>query len=55
MPQFWSIWDCHNCGYRGPVILDDGIIAKKLREDWKTKQQSTPEAQEGQTDNEKTD
>ncbi len=52
MPQLWSIWDCHNCGYRGPVILEDGNMAKKLRTDWKTKQQSTPEVPEKDTDNE---
>jgi DNA-directed RNA polymerase subunit M len=34
MPQFWSLWQCKNCGYRGPVILEDGNMAGKLQEEW---------------------
>jgi hypothetical protein len=37
MPQLWSIWECHNCGYRGPVILEDGNMGQKLQEEWKKK------------------
>jgi predicted nucleic-acid-binding Zn-ribbon protein len=37
MPQFWSIWDCRNCGYRGAFILEDGNMAEKLQEEWRTK------------------
>ncbi len=40
MPQFWSLWECRNCGYRGPVILEDGNLATKLQEDWKKKNKS---------------
>jgi predicted RNA-binding Zn-ribbon protein involved in translation (DUF1610 family) len=35
MPQFWSIWDCRNCGYRGAFILEDGNLSKKLQKEWK--------------------
>jgi DNA-directed RNA polymerase subunit M len=35
LPQLWSLWDCHNCGYRGPVILEDGNLAEKLVNKWK--------------------
>jgi DNA-directed RNA polymerase subunit M len=35
MPQFWSLWQCRNCGYRGALILEDGNLAAKLQEDWK--------------------
>lgn len=35
LPQLWSIWQCHNCSYRGPVILEDGNMAEKLTEKWK--------------------
>ncbi|MGE5187650.1 MAG: hypothetical protein ACM3JE_01340 [Betaproteobacteria bacterium] len=35
MPQFWSLWDCRDCGYRGPVILEDGNMAEKLQQKWK--------------------
>ena len=37
MPQFWSTWDCKNCGYNGAFILEDGNMAEKLQEEWKTK------------------
>ena len=33
LPQLWSIWQCRNCGYRGALILEDGKLAEKLRED----------------------
>jgi len=38
MPQFWSLWECKNCGYRGAFILEDGNLAEKLQENWKNKQ-----------------
>jgi hypothetical protein len=34
MPQLWSLWQCKNCGYRGPLILEDGNLAGKLKEEW---------------------
>ena len=34
LPQLWSLWQCRNCGYRGPVILEDGNLASKLQEEW---------------------
>jgi len=37
MPQFWSLWECRNCGYHGALILEDGNLAVKLQEDWKNK------------------
>jgi predicted RNA-binding Zn-ribbon protein involved in translation (DUF1610 family) len=35
MPQFWSLWQCRNCGYHGALILEDGNLATKLQEKWK--------------------
>jgi len=35
LPQLWSIWQCHNCGYQGPVILEDGKTAEKIQEKWR--------------------
>ena len=37
MPQFWSLWQCRNCGYHGALILEDGNLAVKLQEEWKNK------------------
>jgi len=37
MPQLWSIWQCNNCGYRGPLILEDGTLAEKLQQKWSRK------------------
>jgi len=39
MPQFWSLWQCRNCGYQGAFILEDGNLAEKLQEEWKNKKQ----------------
>jgi len=33
--QFWSLWQCRNCGYHGVLILEDGNLATKLQEEWK--------------------
>jgi predicted RNA-binding Zn-ribbon protein involved in translation (DUF1610 family) len=35
LPQMWSIWECRHCGYRGPVVVEDGGLGEKLRGDWK--------------------
>jgi predicted RNA-binding Zn-ribbon protein involved in translation (DUF1610 family) len=32
LPQLWSLWQCRNCGYHGPVILEDGKTAEKIQE-----------------------
>ena len=40
MPQFWSLWQCKNCGYRGSLILESGNMAKKLQEEWAKKKSS---------------
>ena len=37
MPQFWSLWQCKNCGYHGALILESGNLAVKLREQWANK------------------
>jgi predicted RNA-binding Zn-ribbon protein involved in translation (DUF1610 family) len=42
MPQFWSLWQCKNCGYRGPLILEDGNMATKLQEEWIKKKIGKP-------------
>lgn len=40
LPQLWSTWECRRCGYRGPVVLEDGEMAAKLREDYSKKKAS---------------
>jgi DNA-directed RNA polymerase subunit M len=37
MPQFWSLWQCRNCGYHGALILADGTLATKLQKEWEKK------------------
>lgn len=34
IPQLWSIWDCKNCKYTGPVIEADDDLIEKIRKDW---------------------
>ena len=39
VPQTWSKWECHNCGYIGAVIIENGKVgfreggAEKKRRD----------------------
>ena len=35
LPQFWSLWECKACGYRGAFIIEDSKLALKLRKEWK--------------------
>ena len=37
LPQLWSLWQCKNCGYHGALILENGNLAAKLTEEWKSK------------------
>jgi transcription factor S len=39
LPQLWSMWDCKNCGYHGPLILEHGNLAEKLQQEWEKKKQ----------------
>lgn len=34
IPQLWSMWDCENCKYTGPVIEADEDLIKKIKADW---------------------
>lgn len=38
LPQFWSLWECRKCGFRGALILKDGKLAAKLRSEWKNRE-----------------
>jgi len=38
LPQVWSKWECRRCGYVGPLIIEDGIIAKELQEQYEREQ-----------------
>jgi DNA-directed RNA polymerase subunit M len=40
-PQLWSLWECKECGYRGPLVLEDGKLGAKLRKEWKKKPQES--------------
>jgi len=39
LPQDWSKWECRRCGYIGPLIIEDGIVAKEIRKDYEKKHQ----------------
>jgi len=43
MPQFWSLWQCKNCGYNGALILEDGNLAAVLTEKWETRRGKSTE------------
>ena len=38
LPQDASRWECKDCGYLGPLIIEDGIIADKIREEYQKNQ-----------------
>jgi hypothetical protein len=38
LPQDASRWECKDCGYIGPLIIEDGIIADKIREEYQKNQ-----------------
>lgn len=35
IPQNWSMWECKNCDYTGPIIEGDMELSKEIAEDWK--------------------
>lgn len=37
IPQNWSVWECKDCDYTGPIIDGDEKIAKEIREDYELK------------------
>lgn len=43
LPQDWSKWECRDCGYIGSLIIEDGTIAEKLREEYLKKKEKKKE------------
>jgi len=41
LPQFWSVWECRKCGYKGALVLEDGELAAKLKNEWDEKASTT--------------
>lgn len=37
IPQNWSVWECKDCDYTGPIIDGDEKIAKEIKEDYELK------------------
>ena len=34
IPQNWSMWECKNCCYTGPIIEGNLELSKEIQEDW---------------------
>ena len=34
IPQNWSVWECKDCDYTGPIIEGNERIAKEIKEDY---------------------
>jgi len=34
LPQNWSMWECKNCSYTGPIIEGDEELSKEIQEEW---------------------
>lgn len=37
IPQNWSIWECKDCDYTGPIIEGDEKLSKEIRENYELK------------------
>lgn len=37
IPQNWSVWECKDCDYTGPIIEGDKRIAEEIRKDYEAK------------------
>ena len=33
-PVMWSLWICYDCGYEGPIIIDDRSLAEEIRKNY---------------------
>lgn len=33
-PLMWSTWVCYDCGYEGPIIIEDEELAREIRENY---------------------
>lgn len=33
-PLMWSLWHCYNCGYEGPVVLEDEELADAVKKNY---------------------
>jgi len=41
LPQLWSVYECMECGYRGPLVIEDGKLAEKIRKRWLRERETT--------------
>lgn len=30
-PQMWSLWTCWDCGYQGPVVIEEEELSAEIR------------------------
>lgn len=37
IPQNWSVWECKNCDYTGPIIEGDKKLAEEIKKDYEEK------------------
>jgi len=37
IPQNWSVWECKDCDYTGPIIEGDKKIAEEIKKGYKVK------------------
>jgi Zn-finger protein len=37
IPQNWSVWECKDCDYTGPIIEGDEKIAEEIKRDYELK------------------
>lgn len=43
LPQTWSMWQCMDCGYIGPLIVEDGRIADQIKREYRKRREQGEE------------
>jgi transcription factor S len=33
-PQMWSLWICWDCGYQGPVVIEERELADEIKKEY---------------------
>ncbi len=33
-PVMWSLWICYDCGYQGPIVIEDKELADEIRKNY---------------------
>ncbi|MDR1722073.1 MAG: hypothetical protein LBR24_03370 [Methanobrevibacter sp.] len=43
IPQNWSMWECRDCSYTGPIIEGDEELSREIRKDYEEYLKENPQ------------